>query len=136
MSTQSTPPAGGRSVGELVSELSEQVTRLVKAELDLAKAEISGRAQQLGIGAGLLVAAGVLSLYLLAAAIATVILALCTVWDPWLAALVVTVALLLVVVVLALIGIRRLKKGAPPTPARAIENVHQDIDAVKAGISS
>jgi hypothetical protein len=136
MSTQSTPPAGGKSVGELVSEVSELVTRLVKAEIDLAKAEIQGRAEQLGIGAGLLVAAGILSFYLLAAVLATAILALCTVWAPWLASLAVTVVLLLVIVVLALVGIRRLKKGSPPTPTRAIENVQQDIDAVKAGITS
>ncbi|GIG21570.1 membrane protein [Cellulomonas chitinilytica] len=136
MTTQSTPPGGGRSVGELVSEVSELTSRLVRAEIDLAKAEIQGRAQQLGLGAGLVAAAGLLSLYLLAAVIATAILALCTVWAPWLAALVVTGVLLLIIVVLALVGVNRLKKGSPPKPTRALENVQQDIDAVKAGITS
>ncbi|WP_343035199.1 phage holin family protein [Cellulomonas septica] len=116
-----------------MSDLSEQTSRLVRAELDLAKAEIQAKAQQLGIGAGLLAAAGILALYVLAAAITTAILGLATVMDAWLAALIVTVFLLIVTIILALIGIRLVKRGSPPTPDRAIENVHEDLEAVKAG---
>ena len=133
MTTQPGPTGEARSIGQLVSDLSEQTSRLVRAEIDLAKAEIQAKAQKLGIGAGLLVAAGVLGLYVLAAAIATAILGLSTVLAPWLAALIVTVFLLLVTVVLALVGIRQLKRGSPPTPDRAIENVQEDLEAVKAG---
>lgn len=133
MTAQPGPTGEPRSIGQLVSDLSEQTSRLVRAELDLAKAEITAKAQKLGIGAGLLAAAGVLALYVLAAAITTAILGLSTVLDPWLAALIVTLVLLLVTGVLAFVGIRLVKRGSPPTPERAIENVQEDLEAVKAG---
>ncbi|WP_019135168.1 phage holin family protein [Cellulomonas massiliensis] len=127
----SAPSNDTRTVGQLVSDLSEQTARLVRAEIDLAKEEVAGRARQLGLGAGLLAAAGVLALYLLAAVITTAILALSVPFEPWLAALIVTVVLLLVVAVLALVGVNRLKKASPPTPAKAIENVQEDVAAVQ-----
>ena len=71
MTTQPGPTGETRSIGQLVSDLSEQTSRLVRAELDLAKAEIQAKAQQLGIGAGLLAAAGILALYVLAGAAIT-----------------------------------------------------------------
>src|SRR6478609_4771664 len=70
MITQSGPPGDEKSLGQLVSDLSEQAARLVRAEIDLAKAEITGRAQQLGIGAALVAVGAVLALYLIAAGIA------------------------------------------------------------------
>ncbi|MEZ0447181.1 phage holin family protein [Cellulomonas sp. ICMP 17802] len=136
MTTQSGPPGDEKSLGQLVSDLSEQAARLVRAEIDLAKAEITGRAQRLGVGGGLVAAGALLALYMLGAGIATAIIVLDLWLDLWLAALIVTVALLLVVVVLVLIGINRIKAGSPPTPTRAIENVQQDIDALKAGFQS
>ena len=136
MTTQSGPPGDERSLGKLVSEISETGARLVRAEIDLLKAELTGRAQKIGIGAGLLAAAGVLALYFLAAAIATAIIALALVVDLWLSALIITVLLLLVVGVLALIGIRSIKKGTPPSPIAAVESVQEDIAAIKTGIRS
>ena len=136
MTTQSGPPGDEKSLGQLVSELSEQGARLVRAEIDLAKAEITGRAQQLGVGAGLIVAGAVLALYLLGAGIATSIIVLDLWLDLWLAALIVCAFLLLVIVILVLIGINRVKAGSPPTPAKAIENVQHDIAAVKAGLNA
>ena len=60
MTTQSGPPGDEKSLGQLVSDLSEQGARLVRAEIDLAKAEITGRAQQLGVGAGLIIGVALL----------------------------------------------------------------------------
>ncbi len=136
MTTQSGPPGDEKSLGQLVSELSEQGARLVRAEIDLAKAEITGRVKLLGLGGALVAVGGLLALYLLGAGIATAIIVLDLWLDLWLAALIVCVLLLVVVVVLVLLGINRLKAGAPPTPAKAIENVQDDIDAVKAGFSA
>ncbi|WP_456844231.1 phage holin family protein [Cellulomonas sp. P5_C6] len=136
MSTQSGPPGDEKSLGQLVSDLSEQAARLVRAEIDLAKAEVTGRVQQLGIGAALVAVGAVLALYLLGAGIATAIIVLDIWLDLWLAALIVCVVLLLVIVVLVLIGINRIKAGSPPTPAKAIENVQKDIDAVKTGFTA
>jgi len=136
MTTQSGLPGDEKSLGQLVSELSEQGARLVRAEIDLAKAEITGRAQQLGVGGGLIAAGAVLALYLLGAGIALAIIVLDLWLALWLAALIVCVALLLVIVVLVLIGINRIKAGSPPTPAKAIGSVQEDIAAVKAGFTA
>jgi len=123
-----------RSIGELIGDLSDQLSRLIRTEIALAKAEVTGRLSKIGAGAGLLIGAAVLALYLLAAIIATAIIALSVPFEPWLAATIVTVFLLLVVAVLAWLGVRRLKQGAPPKPVKAIENVQQDLNAVKEAI--
>ncbi|AEI13211.1 protein of unknown function DUF1469 [Cellulomonas gilvus ATCC 13127] len=133
--TQTAPPSPERSLGQLLSDLSEQTSRLVRAEIDLAKAELVGRLKALGAGAGLLAAAGVVALYLVTAILATLVIVLDLFLPLWLAALIVTTLLLLVVVLLGLLGVRKLKQGTPPTPARAIENVQKDVDAVKGGLA-
>lgn len=127
-------PDDPRSLGRLVGDLSEQATRLVRAEIALAKAELSARAQQVGLGAGLLVGAGVLALYTLTALLATAVLGLATVVPAWLAALIVSLVLLAVTATLGLLGVRHLKRGTPPVPERAIENLQADVDAVKKGL--
>lgn len=127
--------AADRTIGRLLSDLSEQVSRLVRAEIELAKAEITGRAQQAGIGAGLLVAAGVLALYVLAAVIATAILGLATVMPAWLASLVVTLVLLLVTGLLGFLGVRRLQAANPPSPTRASEQLRTTVDELKAVVT-
>lgn len=123
-----------RSLGRLVSDLSEQTTRLVRAEIGLAKAEMTAKAKQLGLGAGLLVGAAVLGLYTFSTLIATAIIGLSNAVPAWLAALIVSLVLLAVTAVLALLGVRHVRKGTPPVPERAIENVKQDVDAVKKGL--
>lgn len=127
-------PEDPRSLGRLVSDLSEQATRLVRAEIALAKAEMAAKAQQMGIGVGLLVGAGVLGLYTLAALVATAILGLATAVPAWLAALIVSVALLLLTGALAAVGVRLVKRGTPPVPEHALEGLQEDVETVKKGL--
>ncbi|MDM8084456.1 phage holin family protein [Cellulomonas cellasea] len=124
------------SIGRLVSQLSEQGARLVRAEIDLAKAEMAARAKQAGIGIGLLVGAGLFGFFAFATLIATAVLGLATALDAWLAALIVGVALLLITAILGLLGKNRLQAGMPPTPDSAKENLKLDVEAVKGGIRS
>ena len=67
-----------KPVAELVKQLSEQTSRLVRQEAELAKAELAIKGKRAGIGAGMFGGAGVLGLYagaaLLAAAIGEVML--------------------------------------------------------------
>ena len=136
MTTQPDGPSEPRSLGQLVADLSEQGARLVRAEIDLAKAELAGKAQELGVGAGLFGAAAVFGMYAFGAAIATGIIALALVLPLWLSSLAVTVFLLLVAAILALVGRSRLKRGSPPTPAKAIESLQVDVETVKKGLQS
>ncbi len=124
---------GADSTGELVSRLSQDVSRLVRDEFRLAQLEISGKAKRAGVGAGLLGAAGIIAHYGLGVLIATAILVLALAVDAWLAALIVGVVLLAIAGIVALIGKRRVTEAAPPVPERAVENIKRDVDAVKHG---
>jgi len=131
------PGSGGRpSMGELFSRLSEQSSRLVRSEIELAKSELSRKAKAGAIGAGLLAGAALFGFFAFAVLITTVILALSNVVAPWLAALIVAVLLLVVAGVLALLGKKSLDKGVPPKPERTADNVKQDVQAVKEGFRS
>ena len=122
---------GGDSTGELVSRLSSEVSQLVRDEFRLAQLEMSGKAKQAGLGAGMFGAAGLLALYGVGVLLATVILALALAMDAWLAALIVAVVLFVAAGVAALLGKKRVQEAAPPVPTMAVENVKRDVDAVR-----
>lgn len=120
-----------RSVGELLRELSEETSTLVRQEVQLAKAELTAKAKQAGKGAVLLGGAAVMGLALLGAFTAFLILVLDLVLAPWLAALVVTVVYAVVVAALALAGRSALRKAAPVTPEETVETVKEDVEWAK-----
>lgn len=120
-----------RSVGELVSQLSEQVSHLIRDELRLAQTELENKGKRAGIGAGLTGAAGVLSLLGLAALVAAAIAALAVVLAVWAAALIVGGALLLLAGLLALVAFGQIKRATPPMPEQAMASTKRDIEIIK-----
>jgi hypothetical protein len=131
MSEQHPEPASDASTAELMRRLTEQTSELFRNELDLAKAELSVKGKQAGIGAGLFGGAGVTGLYAGGALIATIIAALSLIMDTWLAGLIVTVVLAIIAGVLALQGRNRVKAASPPTPEAAIRTTKADVQTVK-----
>jgi Putative Actinobacterial Holin-X, holin superfamily III len=126
------PPApADASTGQLVGQLTEQISRLVRDEARLAQAEVTQKAKRLGLGAGLFGGAGLFAFFGLAVLIAAAVLALALVLPGWLAALVVGVVLLAVAGVLALVGKKDVDKGTPPVPTQAIASTKADIQTVK-----
>jgi Putative Actinobacterial Holin-X, holin superfamily III len=128
-----TGPNGRRedpSIGELMTQLSSQTTRLVRDELRLAQKEFSETAKRAGIGAGIFSGAGLLAVFGLGALITAAIAALALVLDVWAAALIVGVVLLAAAGIAALISKKQLEQ-ASPTPERTVANVKQDINEVK-----
>ncbi|WP_324277289.1 phage holin family protein [Blastococcus brunescens] len=125
------PVSENASTGQLISQLTEQISRLVRDEARLAQAEVTQKAKKLGVGAGLFGGAGLVAFFGLAALITAVILALALVLPGWLAALIVAVVLFAVAGVLALIGKKDVEKGSPPVPTEAISSVKTDIATVK-----
>jgi uncharacterized membrane protein YqjE len=117
--------------GELVKELAEEVSNLVRAELDLAKAELTEKSKRAGIGLGELGAAGIVALYALGALTACFIAALALAMPVWAAALIVTVVYAIIAAVLALIGRQQLQRGLPPTPERTQRTIKEDIEWAK-----
>ncbi len=126
------PPASDKaSTSQLVTALTEQVSRLVRDEVRLAQVEVSQKAKRLGIGAGLLGGAGLFGFLGLAVLIAAAVLALALVLPAWLAALIIAVVLLAIAGVLALVGKKDVAKATPPLPTEAIASTKADIATVK-----
>jgi uncharacterized membrane protein YqjE len=113
-----------KSLGDVVSEVSEKASLLVREEIELAKAEITEKVTKLGKGAAALAVAGVLAVFAmiyLFHALAWFFVDLfnwSTVWPGYL----LTVGVIVLVGVIAgALGVRWLRGGAPPTPDLAIE---------------
>ncbi|MFC0533676.1 phage holin family protein [Phytohabitans kaempferiae] len=121
----------GAGTGDLVRQAAEQISRLVRDELALARAEMMQKGKRAGAGAGLLGGGGVAALYGVAALVATVVLALAEAIPAWLSALIVTVALFAVAGVLALVGRRQVARAVPPVPREAARSVRADIGEVR-----
>lgn len=120
-----------RSIQELVKDLSQQSSELARKEVELAKAEMQIKAKRLGVGAGAFGGAALIGLFALGALTATLILALATAMDAWLAALIVTVLYAAIAGVAALLGKRKVDEGTPPVPERAIDTTKEDVEYVK-----
>jgi hypothetical protein len=125
------PPSEERSTGELVKQLSEQVSALVREEVKLAQLEMTRKGKQAGVGAGMLGGGGLIALYGLGCLIACAVLAINEVLAAWLAALIVGVVLLAVAGVAALAGKSRLQKAVPPVPAATVDSVKADVEQIK-----
>lgn len=123
----STPDA---SVGELLTRLSAQTSRLVRDELKLAQQEMRESLRHAGKGAGLISAAGLLAFLGAATLIAAAVAALSLALPVWAAALIVGVVLLAAAAVAALVSRREVERVTPPVP-RTVENVREDIEEVR-----
>jgi uncharacterized membrane protein YqjE len=124
-------PVAEQSTAELVQRASEQISRLVRDEIALAKAELAEKGKHAGIGIGLFGGSGVLVFYGVGAAIATLIIVFDIFLPLWLAALIWTVVLFVVAGLLALFGKNQVTKAVPPEPEAAIASVKADVDEVK-----
>lgn len=122
-----------RGLGAATKLVSERASSLVRLELQLALAELKKKAAVLGVGIGLLVGAALLAVYGIGFALATAAAGLATTMSTWLALLIVTGAVFLVVAVLALVGIGRLRKATPLVPTQAIEEAKLTTEALKNG---
>jgi uncharacterized membrane protein YqjE len=134
MTASATPPPGAGpepTLGALVHDLSTQIPELVRSEVRLAQAEMTEKGKRAGLGLGMFSGAGVLAFLGLATLVATAILALALVLDPWLAALVVAAALLLGAGLLALLGKNQVVEATPPKPERAVDGLKEDLATVK-----
>jgi hypothetical protein len=120
-----------RPVGDLMKDLSEQTSTLVRKEVELAKAELAVKGKKAGIGAGMFGGAGLFGFFAFAALTATLILALAEAVAPWLAAVIVTVVYGAIAGVLALQGKNKVQEATPPVPERAVDSTKEDVEWVR-----
>jgi uncharacterized membrane protein YqjE len=120
-----------KTLGEIVQEVSEKASLLVRQEIDLAKAEIGEKGKQAGIGAGMFGGAGLFGAGAFAALTAAIIAALDLAMPLWLAALIVTVVYGIVAAVLAQRGKQKVQEAGPPVPEQTKDSVKEDVQWAK-----
>jgi hypothetical protein len=112
-----------KNLGEIVSEVSEKASLLIRQEIDLAKAEVTQKVTKLTRGLAAGAAAGVFLIFGVTMFFHTLAWFLTDLmdWEIWAGYGVVTLGLFVLAILAALIALRLFKKGAPPTPDMAIE---------------
>jgi uncharacterized membrane protein YqjE len=125
-----------RPVAELLRELSDQTTTLVRKEIELAKVELAEKARRFGTGAGMFGGAAVFALFGFGALTACIIVALAKVMATWLAALIVAVVYAAVAAVLALRGKKQVEQATPPVPEQAVDSTKEDVEWLKSRAKS
>ncbi|UJL29726.1 phage holin family protein [Mycolicibacterium vanbaalenii] len=118
------------SMGELVSQLSEQTSRLVRDEMRLAQKEMQESAKHAGLGAGMVGAAALLSVLGLATLIAGAVAALALALPVWLSAVIVAAVVFAAAGIAALVG-KKQAEQVPPPAAQSVDSVKSDIDEIK-----
>jgi uncharacterized membrane protein YqjE len=133
-----TPPSDNgadKNLGEIVSEVSEKASLLVREEIELAKAEITQKVKTLGKGAVVGAAAGVFLVFAFVMFLHTLAWFLNDLLDasPWVGFGIVTLLFVVLGAVAGLLAKRWLSSG-PPTPDLAIEEAkltRQSLDHQK-----
>jgi hypothetical protein len=121
------PPqdTGSKSLGEIVADVSEKASQLVREEIELAKAEVKDKLQKLTRGAVAGAAAGVFLIFGITMFFHGLAFFLNDIFnweaDIWPGYLMVTLLLFLFAILAAVLALRLFKKGSPPTPDLAIE---------------
>lgn len=123
--------SSAESAGDLVRNLTEQVSRLIRDELKLAEYEMTRKASLLARGAGMFGGGGLCALYGAGCLLAAAIIALALVIPAWLAALVIGAALLAVAGLAALACQSQLGRATPPLPEQAAASVKADVTEIK-----
>ena len=117
------PETAEKSLGEIVNDVSQKATLLVREEIELAKAEVTTKATRIGKGVAAFGGAAFVALLGLIFVFQTLAWGF-TDWlnvKIWVGFLIVTVILFVVAVAAAIVGMRFVKRGSPPTPDMAIE---------------
>jgi Flp pilus assembly protein TadB len=129
--TTSPAEAAETSTGDLVKNLSEQVSRLIRDELKLAEYEMTAKAKRAGRGAGMFGGSGLLALYGIACFLAAAIIGLALVVPAWAAALIVGGALLVVAGIAAMLGKSQFGRATPAVPEQTVQSVKADVEEIK-----
>jgi Putative Actinobacterial Holin-X, holin superfamily III len=117
-------PKDERKLGELVFDVTEGVSGLVREEIQLAKAEVSEKAGKIASGAAVGIAAGTfafLALILVMEGIAWLLNEEVFNGKTWPGFFIEAAVFLLIAALAALIAFKAVKAGSPPVPSQAIE---------------
>ncbi|GAA3762826.1 phage holin family protein [Plantactinospora mayteni] len=127
-------PVAEQSTAELVQRATEQVSRLVRDELALARIELAEKGRHAGIGVGLFGGGGALALAGLGVLVAAAVLGLALVIPAWAAALVVAGALFILAGIFALIGRGQVRRAVPAMPSATADSLRADVRTVASAV--
>ena len=130
-----TPP-DDRSVGELVFDVSERVSTLIREEIELAKTEIREKISKLVQGSVVGIAAGVFALMGLAMLMHGIAWLLNDLFfddDVWIGFMIEAGFWFAVAAAAGFFAYRSVQAGAPPTPDLAIEEARRTKETLEAG---
>ena len=131
--TKNTAPK--TSMADVIKVLLRLGPKQINDEISLALAQMKSKGVAAGIAAALMVVGLVFVTFLVVALIVAAIAALHLIFQLWAAALIVAAAFLLIALILALIGLLKLKRAMPLVPEDAIRGFRLDLGAVRDGSS-
>jgi nitrate/nitrite transporter NarK len=130
MTTAHRPDPQEASIGQLIAEISDDLSNLFRQEVELAKAEVRQEATKAGKAAGMLGAAGFAGYMTVLLLSLAVVYALSNVMDTGWAALIVAVVWAIVGAALYANGRRKLR-AVSPVPRQTVETVKEDAQWLK-----
>jgi uncharacterized membrane protein YqjE len=136
VSTPEAPPGQDKSVGDLVIDVSERTSNIIREEIELAKTEIREKVTKLVQGSVVGIAAGVFVLMALAMfmhGVAWLLNDLFFSSNLWAGFMIESAFWLVVAAIAGLIAYRSIQAGAPPTPDLAIEEAKRTKETLEAG---
>ena len=130
-SAGATAPEDNRSVGAIVGDIAQDMSTLIRQEMDLAKTEMKAEVTKAGKGAGMLGGAGAAGYLMLIFLSVAVTYLLAKVMPLWSAALVTGLVWGIVAAVLALRGRNEMKQSSPQLPMTQ-RSLKEDVQWAKA----
>lgn len=124
-------PKSRLSLSKLARRLPAEAGEIAKLEIAQLKQEMTQKAVKGGTAVGLFAGVAFFGVSLWAVLLTAAILGLNTVFAPWLSALLVAAALLLVMVIAAVVGITLFKRMHGVMPAESIASLKADVNALK-----
>ena len=129
------PDSAEKALGDIVGDVSQKASLLVREEIELAKAEVQTKVARLGKGAAVAAVAGVFAFF----ALVMFLFALAFFFDDlfgfetsiWVGFLIVMGLLLILGAIGGFVAYRFFKRGAPPTPDLAIEEAKRTRAAIE-----
>lgn len=114
-----------RSIPDLLKQLSEDTSTLVKQELELARAELTEQGKRAGKGAGMVGGGALFGLGAFGALTACLIALIATATATWVAALIVAAVYGAIAAVLAMRGKNEIQEATPPAP-QTVDTLKED----------
>ena len=120
-----------QGLGSAAKQFAERASTLVRLELELATLELKGKFRLLATGIALGALAALLLVFAIGFGLASAAAGIATATPVWLALLIVTLGLVLVVGLLGWLAQRAIKKATPPVPEQALQEAKLTTEAMK-----